>query len=137
MTKLAQKKKISVSTLSRMVKKMRWKSLRCSRKVLLGAAMIQRRLERSIRLLNSLKITRIESSFFSVGPVFNKQNDRVETFGNYVSEHRSVSQTKLAASIMMFGVVASNGEMSSSGWVQANLCRLQRSFRDKSSSMGK
>ena len=37
-------------------------------------------------------------------------NDRVVTYGNDVSEHCRVSATKHPASIMMFGVVASNGE---------------------------
>lgn len=47
MTRLAQKKKISVSTVSRVVKTMGGKSLRRFKKPLLSAAMIQKRLERS------------------------------------------------------------------------------------------
>ena len=44
MTRLAQKKKISVSTVSRVVKSMGGKSLRRFKKPLLSAAMIQKRL---------------------------------------------------------------------------------------------
>ncbi len=47
MTRLAQKMKISVSTVSRVVKSMGGKSLRHSKKPLLSAAMIHKCLERS------------------------------------------------------------------------------------------
>ena len=47
--------RISVSTVSRVVKKMRGKRRRRSRKPLLNGAMVQKRLERSTRLLNDLK----------------------------------------------------------------------------------
>ena len=47
-TRLAQMKKISVFTASRMIKKMERKSLRCSRKPLLSGAMVQNRLVRSV-----------------------------------------------------------------------------------------
>ena len=64
--------------------------------------------------MNDLNIG-VESSFFpqekisTVDPVFNIQNDRVVTFGNAASEHGGVSTAKFPASIMMLGVVASNG----------------------------
>ena len=47
---------------------------------------------------------------FIVDSVFNKQTDRVVTFGNEFFEYRRVSTTKYPVSIMMLGVVASNGE---------------------------
>ena len=47
---------------------------------------------------------------FMVDPVFNKQNDRVATFGKDISEICKVSTTKHPSSVMMLGVVASNGE---------------------------
>ena len=47
MTRLVQNKKISVSTVSGVVKSMGGKSLRRFKKPLLSAAMIQKRLERS------------------------------------------------------------------------------------------
>ena len=124
MTRLAQKKKISVSTVSRVVKKMGGKSLRRSRKPLLSAAMVQKRLERSTLLLNDLKdhgnrvLIFSDEKTFTVDPVFNKQNDRVVTFGNDVSEHRRMSTTKHPASIMMLGVVASNGEKMPPVWFE-------------------
>ena len=78
MTRLAQKKKISVSTVSRVVKSIGGKSLRCSKKPLLSAAMIQKRLERSTGLLNDLKShgNRIlifsDEKTFTVDSVFNR-----------------------------------------------------------------
>ena len=100
MTRLAQKMKISVSTVSTVVKSMRRKSLRRSKKPLLSAAMIHKRLERSTRLLNDLKShgNRIlifsDEKTFTVDPVFNRQNDRAVSFGNDVSNHKRVSTTK-------------------------------------------
>ena len=47
---------------------------------------------------------------FTVDPVFNKQNDPVATFSKDISEIRKVSTTKHPASVMMLGVVASNGK---------------------------
>ena len=55
MTRLAQKKMISVSTMSRVVKSMGGKSLRRFKKLLLSAAMDQKRLEKSTCLLNDSK----------------------------------------------------------------------------------
>ena len=61
------------------------------------------------------KVTRIESHFsiektFTIDPAFNKQNDRVVTFRNNVSERRKLWTSKHPASIMMLGDVALNGE---------------------------
>ena len=81
-TKLTQKKRISVSTVSRMVKKMSGKILPRSRKPLLSAAMAQKRLERSTRLLNDLKnhgnqiLIFSDDKTFTIASVFNKQTDR-------------------------------------------------------------
>ena len=47
---------------------------------------------------------------FTVNPVFNKQNDCVVTFGKDISEIHKVSTIKHPASVMMLGVVTSNGE---------------------------
>ena len=123
MTRLEQKKKSSVSTVSRIVKKMGGKSLRCSRNRLLSATMAQKHLERSTRLLNSLKNhgKRIflfpDEKTFIADPVFNKQNGRIDTFGKDVSEHCRVSTTKRPSSIMMIGVVASTVR----GWLRFGL----------------
>ena len=47
---------------------------------------------------------------------FNKQTDRVATFENDTSEHRSVSPNP--ASTMMLGGVTSNGEKMPPGWFE-------------------
>ena len=92
------------------------KSLSRSRNPLLSAAMVQNRLERSTRLLNYLKnygnwiLVFFYEKTFIVDHVFNKQIDRVVTFGNDISEERKVSTTSPPTSIMILGVVASNGE---------------------------
>ena len=70
---------------------------------------------------------------FTVYIVFNKQNDRVVTFRNDVSEIRWVSTTNHPAELVMLGVVAFSLVWT---WLQANLYRLQRSFWDKSYFMG-
>ena len=110
MTRLAQKK-ISLSTVSRMIKTTRRKSLKRSRKPLLSAAMVQKRLDRVFRLFNDGNLILVFSNrkTFTVDSVFNKQNDRAATFGNDVSEHRRVSTTMHPAFFMMPGVLASNG----------------------------
>ena len=112
----------------------------------LVTAMVHKRLERSTRLLNGLKKHRIQIFIFSdektfiENPLFKKQNGRVVTFGNDVSEHRTVSTTKHPPSIRMFDVVASNWEKMPQAWFKRGyrLCRLHRSFGDGhgSSSMG-
>ena len=108
-TRLAKKKKISVSTVRRAVKVEKGKSLKCVKKPLLTAAMKQKHLQRGNRLLNDLKnhwnliVIFSNEKTFTVDPVVNKQNDRI-------SELRKESTTKHPASVMMLGVVASNGE---------------------------
>ena len=107
--------KISTSTGSRIVKKVVGKSVGRSMKLLLSAAMVQKCLERSTRLLNDLNHgTRIllffDEKTFPIEIVFNKQNDQIVKFENDVLEHCSVSKTKNAASIIMLGVLASNEE---------------------------
>ena len=99
------------------VKEMGENSLRRFRKPLLSAAMVQNCLERSTSLLKDLKnhgnriLILSDEKTFTFIPGFNKQNDRVATFENDVSEHCRLSTTKYPASILMlFGVVASNGE---------------------------
>ena len=52
--RLAHKKKMSVFTVSRIINKRRGKSLRRSRKSMLSAAMVSKRLETSTRLLTDL-----------------------------------------------------------------------------------
>ena len=92
--------------------------------MLLSAAIVQKRLEGSIGLLNDLKnrenrlLIFSYQKFFTVDPVFNKQNDRVVKFGNDVSEQCRVPTTKHLASIMMLGVVASNGEKMPPVWFE-------------------
>ena len=54
-----------------------------------------------------------DEKYFTIDPVFNQQNDWVVTFGNDISEHHRVhrvSVSKRPNSIMIIGVVASNGE---------------------------
>ena len=95
---------------------------------LLSTAMIQKRLVKSIWLLNDLKnhgnqiLILSDKRTLTVDPVFNKQNYRVVTFGNDVSEHSRVSTIKHPVSIMMLGVVLSNGE-------KMPLVRFERGYR--------
>ena len=97
MAKLAQKKNISVFTMSRIVKEMVGNDVRCSRKHLLTAAMVHNRLERSTRLFNNLNnhgnlfLTFPKKKTFTVDSTFNKQNDKVVTLGNDVSVYLSVN----------------------------------------------
>ena len=84
MTRLARKKKISVSTLRRAVKIEGGKSSKRVRILCyIAAAMKQSRLERGNRLLNDLKnhgnwiVIFSDEWTFTVDPVVNKQNDRI------------------------------------------------------------
>ena len=76
--RLVQKKKTLVSTVSGMVKNMEGKSVMHSKDPLLSAAIIQKRLERSTRLLHDRKHQRSrilifsDKKTFTVDPVFNK-----------------------------------------------------------------
>ena len=120
MTRLAQKKKFSVSTFSRTFKKYEEK---VSDVPGLSAAMVLKLLERSPRLLNDPKNygNRIpiisDEKTFTVVPAFSKQNNRVVTFGNNESEHHRVSTTRRIASIMILDMVASNGEKMPPVWL--------------------
>ena len=82
----------------------------------------KRRLERCRRLLksngNRILIFSDEKTF-TVDPVINKQNDRVVSFGQDISTVRYVTTTKHPASVMMLGVVASNGEKMPPVWFKA------------------
>ena len=110
-TRLVQKKKISLSTMSTMIKKLGEKSVRCSRKPLLSAAMVQK----CFFAKWPEKLPESNSNFshektFIVDSVFNKQNDRVVSFRIDISKHRRVSTTKHPPSIMILGTVVSIGE---------------------------
>ena len=78
--------------------------------------MIQKRLERSTRFFNDMKnhgnriLVFSDEKRFTDDPVFSNQNDRVATFGKDISEILKLSTTKHPASVMMLGVVVSNGE---------------------------
>ncbi|KAF2361093.1 Immunoglobulin V-set domain [Trinorchestia longiramus] len=65
--------------------------------------------ERS-RLQSSVPRPCSDEKTFSVDPLVNKQNDRIVSFSQGISELRNGSKNKHPASVMMFGVVASNGE---------------------------
>ena len=88
------------------------------------------RLERSTHLLNDLKnhgnwiLISSNKKTFIIDPVFSKPNYRKVVSENNVSEHRWVLTTKHPASIMMLGVVASNGVLLEQGY-KLNFCRLQ------------
>ena len=98
LTRLAQEKKISVSTMSKMAQQMG------GNPVPRNPCWVQQ-WWRSVRREPSVcwmtwKITRIQFSFFfdkktfTVDAVFNKRNDRVVTFGIDISGRRRVSTTK-------------------------------------------
>ena len=136
MTQLAKKQRISVSTVSRAVKHEGGKSLKMIRKPLLTSAMKLKRLERSKRLLNDMKnhgnriLIFSDEKTFTVDPVVNKQNDRVVSFGQDVSEVRNISTTKHPASVMMFGVVASNGEKMPPVWFPTGYRLTAADYKD-------
>jgi hypothetical protein len=125
-----------VATVSRAVKKEGGKSLRCVERPLLTDRMRDQRRERCRRLLNDLKShgNRIlifsDEKTFTVDPVFNKQNDRVVSFGQDVSKVRYVSTTKHPASVMMLGVVASNGEKMPPVWFPTGYRLTAADYRD-------
>ena len=97
-------RKKSVSIMSRVIK-MIGKNMRRSRKLQPSAAMVQKRLERSTRLLNGVKnhgnrnLIFYDEKTFNLDPDFSKQNDKVVAFGNDASEYCRVSTTKSSASI--------------------------------------
>ena len=96
MIRLAQKKKNRLHCAQDGKKKMGGISLRRFRKSLSSAAMVQKRLEKSTRLLNDTKnygkwfLILSGEKTFTVDAVLKKQNDRVVSLGNNVCEHRRV-----------------------------------------------
>ena len=77
--------------------------------------MKQKRLQRGNRLLNDLKnhgnpiVICSDEKTFTGDAVVNKQTDRIVGFDRDTFEVRNASTTKHPASVMMLGVVASNG----------------------------
>ncbi|KAF2351802.1 MoeA N-terminal and linker domain [Trinorchestia longiramus] len=76
----------------------------------------------TFKYLNGLNNVTMEGLFerddkktFSVDPLANKQNECIVNFGQ-ISELRNVSATKHPVSVMMLGVVASNGEKMPPVW---------------------
>ena len=122
--RLAQKENISVSTVSRMFKKMGKIYLRRSRKPLLSVAMIQKGLERSNDMLNNFKNHKNRififfdwENFYRFDPVFNKQNHQGVKFVNDVCKHSIGSTTEHPDSIMILEVVASKEEKMPPVWM--------------------
>ena len=98
-----------------MIETMEIKSLRSSKKALLSAAIVQKRIEKHpfvewLKNRGNRIVILSDEKTFTVDPVYNKQNDRVVKIRNDVFEHRRMSTTKHPASIVMPGVIASNGE---------------------------
>ncbi|KAF2358831.1 hypothetical protein FHG87_010412 [Trinorchestia longiramus] len=77
--------------------------------------MKQKRFEQSKRLINDLKnhgnqvVIFSDEKTFSVDPLVNKKNNCMVSFGQDISELRNVFTTKHPISVMLLGVVASNG----------------------------
>ena len=98
--------------------------------------MKQKRLERGKRLLNDLKnhgnriVVFSDEKTFTVDPVVNKQNDCIVSFGQDTSELRNVSTTKHPASVMMLGVVASNGEKMPPVWFPRGYRLTAAAYKD-------
>ncbi len=118
----ARKLNKSTSAVSRALKKAGGCSLCRIKHPLLTSHQQQVCLEHAKKLLNSIKnsLSRIiifsDEKTFTVDLVFNRQNDQVVSFGNLADEHRYVSTTKHPASVMMLGLVASNGAIMDPVW---------------------
>ena len=142
MNRLAKKKKISVSTVRRAVKIEGGKSLERVKKPLLTAAMKQKRLERGDRLLNDLRnhgnriVIFSDVKMFTVDPAVKKQNDGIVCFGQGISELRNVSTNKHPASVMILGVMASNGEKMLPVWFPRGYRLLTKMFLSRKSYLG-
>ena len=67
---------------------------------------------------------------FTVDPVVNKQNDRIVSFGQNISELRNVSTTKHLSSVMMLGVVASNAEKMPPVWFPCGYRLTAATYKD-------
>ncbi|XP_059097951.1 uncharacterized protein LOC131892185 [Tigriopus californicus] len=116
MSMMTKKKGVSTSTVSKVVKSAGGKSLREVEWPLLSKGHQEVRVQRCGRLLNDLKhhgdwvIFFLDENTFTVDPVFNKQNDRIICFSKDQASIRNVTKTKIPASVMMLGVVASTGD---------------------------
>ena len=71
-----------------------------------------------IKKLSLLIMSSTNRMTFTADHVVNKQNNRVTAFENYISKHRKVSTTNHSASIVMIGVVVSNGEKKLPVWLK-------------------
>ena len=67
---------------------------------------------------------------FTVDPVVNKQNARIVSFGQDISELRNVSTTKHPASAMKLEVVASNGEKMPPVWFPRGYRLTAAAYKD-------
>ena len=136
MTGLAQKKKILVSTVCRVVKKKRGKRLRRSRKPLFSAVIVKKHpfveLPEESRESNS----RFFLKRLIFYPVFSKQNERVERLGMMFLNTAECQQLSIQpqAWCLWRRSIERGEDTSSLVWCgkQANLCRLQRSCEDES-----
>jgi len=117
-TSIAEKLVVHRTTASKRIKQLGGKSLRRIQRPLLSQKQRDSRLERAQKLVkerrrhNPVKIIVFsDEKTFTVDPVFNRQNDRVLTFPDVpVSESaRYVTSTKHPTSVMMLGLIASNG----------------------------
>ena len=107
--------------------------------------MIQKRLEKSTRLLNDLKnhcnwILIYSDEKLSPLTLCSTKDDLIVTYGKDVSEHSTVSTIKRIYNLDHDAWRRSikRGEDASGflNWLQANVCRLQRSFGVESYCMG-
>ncbi|CAB4068553.1 unnamed protein product [Lepeophtheirus salmonis] len=119
---MARKMGTSRSTVSRAMKRAEGKSVRRTERPLLTERQREVRLGRAKKILNDIKsssgriIIFSDEKTFTVDPVFNRQNDRVGSFGDVQDKHRYVATTKHPASVMMLGLVASNGKAMKPVW---------------------
>ena len=104
-------------------------------KPLLSTAMLQKHRERCRHLLNDFKshgnriIIFSDEKTFTEYPVVNKQNERVVSFGKDISKVH-ISTTKHLASVMMLGVVASNGEKIPPVWFNVGYRLTAADYKD-------
>ena len=121
MTFLA-KKKVSVTSVYRAVKKAGGKTLRHVERPLLTQRQREVQLERCKVLLNSLKhnggriVIFSDEKTFTVDPVINKQHNQVICLEKSEYSIWNVTTMKHPASVMMLGIVASNGEKMPPVW---------------------
>ncbi len=126
MTSVAEKFHVNQSTISRVVKAANGKSLVRQKKPMLTKKMQQNRFNRAKILLNNLKsaekgrvIFFSDEKTFTVDPVFNRRNDRYIRIGkSAVQSCRYVSTTKHPASVMMLGIIGSNGKVMPPIWFE-------------------